>query len=213
MEGYTGNRRDYVFSGVEVLIYVFDVESDSRENDFQVFKECLDNLAEFSPAAKVFCLIHKIDLVRPSDKARVIEEYKEDLTPLLEGFYHEFFATTIWNFTLYQAWSCIVYRLIPNIARIEAYLEQFRKLCEAVEVVLFEKSTFLVVTNVGGKRQLVDSRYVQISETIKNYNQKRNNWTYSKFSELELRDGNSVLFIQPFTASTFVLVIVDDPDT
>ena len=36
-----------------------------------------------------------------------------------------FFATSIWDETLYQAWSAIVYAIIPDIEMLEKMLESF----------------------------------------------------------------------------------------
>lgn len=59
------------------------------------------------------------------------------------------FATSIWDETLYRAWSQIVYSLIPNIEQLEAQLNEFCSICSADEVVLFERATFLVISHVS----------------------------------------------------------------
>lgn len=43
-----------------------------------------------------------------------------------------------------QAWSAIVYQLIPNVQHIESSLSTFIDVIDADEVLLFEKATFLV---------------------------------------------------------------------
>ena len=43
-----------------------------------------------------------------------------------------------------QAWSAIVYRLIPNVQQLEMNLDSFAVILEADEVLLFERATFLV---------------------------------------------------------------------
>lgn len=43
-----------------------------------------------------------------------------------------------------QAWSSIVYQLIPNVQQLEENLSNFAEILEADEVLLFEKATFLV---------------------------------------------------------------------
>jgi Ras-related GTP-binding protein A/B len=59
------------------------------------------------------------------------------------------FATSIWDETLYRAWSQIVYSLIPNVEQLEAQLSEFSGICGADEIVLFEKATFLVVSHTS----------------------------------------------------------------
>ena len=60
-----------VYRNVEVLIYVFDVESREVERDMHYYQSCLEAILQNSPDAKVFCLIHKMDLI-PEDKRSVV---------------------------------------------------------------------------------------------------------------------------------------------
>lgn len=66
----------------------------------------------------------------------------------------EVIATSIWDETLYKAWSTIVQHLIPNIRTIKDSLISFCELCNCEEVVLFEKSTFLIIAfhEMGDKK-------------------------------------------------------------
>lgn len=59
------------------------------------------------------------------------------------------FATSIWDETLYRAWSQIVYSLIPNVELLETQLNDFSTICAADEVVLFERATFLVISHIS----------------------------------------------------------------
>lgn len=45
---------------------------------------------------------------------------------------------------MFQAWSSIVYQLIPNVQQLETNLRNFAQIIEADEVLLFERATFLV---------------------------------------------------------------------
>ncbi len=71
MEKYFTSQRDNVFRNVEVLIYVFDVESCEVEKDMHYYQSCLEAILQNSPDAKVFCLIHKMDLL-PEDQRKVV---------------------------------------------------------------------------------------------------------------------------------------------
>ena len=63
------------------------------------------------------------------------------------SFKMQSFATSIWDETLYKAWSTIVYSLIPNVDLLESQLRDFASICAADEVVLFERATFLVISH------------------------------------------------------------------
>ena len=72
METYFTTQRDNVFRNVEVLIYVFDVESREVEKDMHYYQSCLEAILQNSPDAKVFCLIHKMDLL-PEDQRQMVQ--------------------------------------------------------------------------------------------------------------------------------------------
>ncbi|RUP44049.1 Gtr1/RagA G protein conserved region-domain-containing protein [Jimgerdemannia flammicorona] len=64
MENYFASQRDHIFRNVEVLIYVFDVESREIEKDMHYYQSCLEAILTNSKDAKIFCLVHKMDLVQ-----------------------------------------------------------------------------------------------------------------------------------------------------
>ena len=71
MENYFASQRDNIFRNVEVLIYVFDVESHELEKDMHYYQSCLEAILQNSPEAKVFCLVHKMDLVQDDQRELV----------------------------------------------------------------------------------------------------------------------------------------------
>jgi len=73
MENYFVSQRENIFRNVEVLIYVFDVESQDGElkKDLKYYQTCLSAIYENSPSAKVFCLIHKMDLIQEDQRDKV----------------------------------------------------------------------------------------------------------------------------------------------
>ena len=71
MENYFTSQRDNIFRNVEVLIYVFDVKSEERDKDIHYYQSCLEAILENSPKAKVFCLVHKMDLIADAHRDAV----------------------------------------------------------------------------------------------------------------------------------------------
>lgn len=101
MENYFASQRDHIFRNVEVkssysphlislkqkvitnnlsientntkvLIYVFDVESREIEKDMHYYQSCLEAILQNSKEAKIFCLVHKMDLVQEDQRDQVI---------------------------------------------------------------------------------------------------------------------------------------------
>ena len=84
MENYFASQRDNIFRNVEVLIYVFDVESRELEKDMHYYQSCLEAILQNSPDAQVFCLIHKMDLVQ-EDQRELVSVTRENWSVLPGG--------------------------------------------------------------------------------------------------------------------------------
>lgn len=169
MENYFLSQREHIFRNVEVLIYVFDIESREFDKDLVYYKNCLDAISQNSKSAKIFCLIHKMDLVAEENRARLFAAKEVELCSLSRPFSAICFGTSIWDETLYKAWSSIVYSLIPNVKELETNLQMFCDVCEAEEVVLFERATFLVISTSAARREFDGHRFEKISNIIKQF--------------------------------------------
>lgn len=157
-ESYFERDRETIFRSVELLIYVFDIESDCPEKDFDHFAGVLEAMEENSPDARIFVLVHKMDLVAEEERELILEDRKRliEESCLGVGVQHfQCFGTSIWDETLYKAWSEIVTNLIPNIGVLESHLSDFCRICDADEVVLFERATFLVISHAQARRDTV----------------------------------------------------------
>ena len=77
-------------------------------------------------------------------REEIFEKRKKQLEEKSGNFQIKCYPTSIWEASLYKAWTQIVSELSPNKAKIEKSLKNFAEACEADEVVLFEKNTFLL---------------------------------------------------------------------
>jgi Ras-related GTP-binding protein A/B len=120
------------------------------------------------------------------------------------------FRTSIWDETLYKAWSAIVYSLIPNVTQLESGLKKFCEISEADEVVLFERATFLVISHATNRGHRDEHRFEKISNIIKQFKLSCSK-SQSQFSSMEVRNSNFAAFIEGFTPTTYIMVIMSDP--
>jgi Ras-related GTP-binding protein A/B len=102
-------------------------------------------MASHSPKAKIFCLIHKMDLIPETQREAIYKKRVEELETYSKPLSFQCFQTSIWDETLYKAWAQIVHELIPNAVQLEKSLKDFSDVIEANEILLFEKTTFLVI--------------------------------------------------------------------
>jgi Ras-related GTP-binding protein A/B len=103
-ESYFERDRETIFRGVELLIYVFDIESETPDHDFDHFCGVLEAIEENSPDARIFLLIHKMDLVAPEDREAILEDRKRLIAESciscgVENF--SCFGTSIWDVRLF----------------------------------------------------------------------------------------------------------------
>ncbi len=228
MENYLSQQRMHVFSNVGVLIYVFDIESRDVERDLATYVAIISALVQYSPSAKVFVLLHKMDLILGTARESVFDERVR----LVRGKTGEFvasagvalpnnevdlsfFATSIWDQSLYKAWASIIHDLIPNLALIETNLGQLGRLVEAEEILLFERTSFLVVSfwdsTVGALNPFLD-RFERMSNIMKTFKSSLARYSGTprnaeQFRIFELKGGDRFsLFIAKFTTNTYILV-------
>jgi len=210
MKDYFSSQRDHIFRNVEVLIYVFDVESHGQKDDMSDYHNCLEAIQQNSPHAKIFCLLHKMDLIPEETREKTFMEREDDLRQASLPMNITCFPTSIWDETLYKAWSCIVYAMIPNISIIESRLQKFCQICEADEVVLFERATFLVISHASTRKHKDVHRFEKISNIIKQFKLSCSKGG-SHFQNMEVRNSHFSAFIDLFTQNTYVMVIMSDP--
>ena len=212
MEQFFKSQRDHIFRNVEVLIHVFDVTSkDFKGHDLDQFENCLDALTELSPKTKIFCLLHKMDLLLETQKTEVFESMRNEILTKVNGrFEVECFKTSIWDETLYHAWSQIVSFLLPNIKVLKKNLEVFCETLGADEVISFERQTFLVISYHDARQHEDKHRFEKISNIIKQFKLSCIKTNY-KFDSMVVKNQKFSAFVENFTSSTYIMIVVSDP--
>ncbi|KJA27073.1 hypothetical protein HYPSUDRAFT_35617 [Hypholoma sublateritium FD-334 SS-4] len=218
MDSYLTTQRGTIFKQVGVMIYVFDVESREILKDLEYYRDCMTGLQQYSPDAAVFLLIHKMDLVREPRQPTFLKR-KQELEEASGDISVSVLATSIYDESLYKAWSNIVHTLIPNANVLSRHLNVFANACSATEVILFERTTFLVIAtssqaNSDGHdheaEAMYTKRYERTSELIKYF---KHSCTRAREEfrslEMELYDFTAVL--DEMTRNTYVMVVVHDP--
>ncbi|KAJ7311600.1 Gtr1/RagA G protein conserved region-domain-containing protein [Mycena albidolilacea] len=239
MDSYLTTQRSTIFQHVGVLIYVFDVETSEMHKDLEYYRDCLDGLRQFSPDAAVFLLVHKMDLAR--ERGATFERKKRELLGQSEKHADvTVFGTSIYDESLYRAWSSIVHTLIPNAAVLSKHLTIFADACSATEVILFERTTFLVIATssppssassssstpspspspstpssssspeANAFQELEATRYERTSELIKAFKHSCSR-VREEFHSLEMELPEFSAVLDEMTKNTYVLIIVHDP--
>ncbi|KAH3903607.1 Rag GTPase GTR1 SCDLUD_001251 [Saccharomycodes ludwigii] len=228
MENYFQQQKDHIFQMVQVLIHVFDVESTEVLKDIEIFTRALTLLKKYSPDAKIFVLLHKMDLVQLDKRQELFQIMMSKLrdTSTAYGFPEIVgFPTSIWDESLYKAWSQIVCSLIPNMTQYQKNCKEIANIMECRELILFEKTTFLVVcsnemkfngdNNTNGlisqqqHNGLDPKRFEKISNIMKNFKQSSVKMKSSSFKSLIMR--NSGIYVCELTSNLMCFIVLKDP--
>lgn len=205
-DSYFVSRREHIFRNVAALIYVFDVGSGEWERDLDYYGGTVEALAQLSPGAAVFALVHKFDLVPEDARNRVFDERAQAITARSFALRPTVFRTSIWDETLYRAWSVVVAALVPNLGALETQLGGLADACGADEAVLFERASFLVIASSVRRAHPDVHRFEKVSNIVKQFK-----LACSKAqAQLQgLRVGNSTytVFVDAFTSNTYLLVV------
>jgi len=214
MENYFESQREHIFRNVEVLIYVLGSAGDKRETenqkDMTYFKSAIESIRQLSPRARIFVLVHKLDLVHENNRLAVFNEYEHQIKHYAGSMNVRCFPTSIWDETLFKAWSAMVYSLMPNVEELEKQLSHFCDVCGADEVVLFERATFLVISSTTRKTMKDTHRFEKISNIVKQFKLSCGK-SQATFKSLMVKNRAFTASIEKFTNNTFVMIIVSDP--
>ncbi|KAE9397382.1 hypothetical protein BT96DRAFT_921568 [Gymnopus androsaceus JB14] len=212
MDSYLTTQRTTIFRDVGVMIYVFDAETREMNKDLEYYRDCLEGLTQCSPEAAVFLLVHKMDLVR-EPKSGMFEKKREELQKASGDLVITVFGTSIYDESLYRAWSSIVHTLIPNAAVLSKHLNIFAEACSATEVILFERTTFLVIatssSSASTSTSTISPSSSSSSASIVPLDPHQMNPKRIQSLEMDLYDFTAVL--DEMTRNTYVMVVVHDP--
>ncbi|KAH9945809.1 Gtr1/RagA G protein conserved region-domain-containing protein [Epithele typhae] len=239
MDSYLSTQQGTIFQHVGVMIYVFEVETRNLEKDLEYYKSCLGALQKYSPNASVFLLVHKMDLAR-GPKADTLARKGKELKEASGDVEITVFGTSIYDESLYNAWSRIVHTLIPNASVLSRHLAKLASACSATEVVLFERTTFLVIATStpapppptaptsqpngmvsatkpedgsdaeSNPHQMAPTRYERTSELIKAFKYSCSR-VREDFVALEMELPEFTAVLDELTKNTYVLIVVHDP--
>ena len=208
-----------------MLIFVFDISSKESASDMLSFASTIRALHEYSPNSKVFVLIHKMDLVPVEQKDGIFRGKAKEVRATCdeEGFQSEqvdFWATSIWDQSLYRAWTRVIYFLVPNAATIENMLTKLAELLDARELILYERTTCLVVTHVSRgieRGNPFADRFERISSILKTHKHSMAKHTGTmasevSFAEMQVKTALFMFFITRLTENTNLAVVMPNDE-
>lgn len=145
------------------------------------FRQILNTLLLYSPETRVFILIHKMDLLNDDERPTLFGKWVDTVKETCQRTPVVIFASSIYEDSLFrvrdstallwlpqmhflQAWSTIVRALVPNLAEISRHLTILSRVCGAIEAVLFEKGSFLMVARSDDQTDIFEDPFVATND-------------------------------------------------
>ncbi len=99
-----------------------------------------------------------MDLIVSHKKEKSFEQRKKEVEGKAGNFKVECFPTNIFDVSLYKAWTTIMNILILDYENLQEALKNFAIACQAEEVLLFEKNSFLLTCHYSSNKIFDDKR-------------------------------------------------------
>jgi Ras-related GTP-binding protein C/D len=133
---------DAIFGEIGALIWVIDAQDDYLEAINRLNMTIL-NLQPTYPNINIEVFIHKVDGISDDYKfdiqRDIVQRIQDELSD--NGFENapiNFHLTSIYNHSIFEAFSKVIQKLIPHLATLEAMLNDLSRSCRFEKVYLFD---------------------------------------------------------------------------
>lgn len=150
-----------------------------------------------------------MDKVNQNKRNAMFLNRQKQFESKLGDFKMKCFATSIWEPTLYKAWSAIVRSIVPNLEKIKELLGKYSTACKADEIALFEKNTFLNISYFSSIYIKNDERIEKICAEMKKF---KNSCKIDskKFNQFFIQNIANTIYFDDFANNTCFMVVLSD---
>jgi len=206
LDEYHGPLKTSIFQKASVLLYIIDAsDADRFENARIELEWSVNQILAFNKDPKINVFFHKIDLIH--DKDPLISYLKRFLTQNISNNIN-FYGTSIFDESLFTAWSGIIRDISPKSTFINSILKLLKEQEGVRDAVLIEKTTGLAC---GSTFQAIDEEVVigMISLLIVTCDKVTKNMKLENFKEFRLRTTSNYLLMTDVTSELMLVIILD----
>jgi Ras-related GTP-binding protein A/B len=206
LDEYHGPLRKNIFQKASVLLYVVDASDVDRfENARFEFEWSVNQILSFNQSTKLNVFLHKIDLIH--DKDAIILYLKNFLS---QNISHDisFYATSVFDESLFTAWSGIIRDLSPKTIFIKSILKLLKDQEGVKDALIIEKSSGLACgSTVNGSDE--DVVIGMISLLIVTCDRVTKSMKLADFKEFRLRTSSNYLLLTDVTPDLLLVIILN----
>lgn len=205
-EEYHSTLKNQIFTKAAVLLFIIDVSDMQRLDEaLKEFQWAAENITAANPKAHIYIFFHKIDLI--IDKAAIITHLKAKIASVWKQPVKTY-VTSVFNESLFHAWSDIIQSISPRSSFIRTLLYQLKKEPRIKDALILEKENGLAVGSTMNEED--EALYVgMLSLLIKTIDRVTKELQLNTFLEFTLRAINNIILFADITQDVSLIVILD----
>jgi Ras-related GTP-binding protein A/B len=206
LDEYHGPLRKNIFQKVSVLLYVVDASDVDRfENSRIELEWSVNQILLFNQTAKIHVFLHKMDLIH--DKNAIIPYLKELLTQNI-SIEVSFHGTSVFDESLFTAWSGIIRDISPKTVFIKSILKELKGQKGVEDALLIEKSSGLACgSTINGSDE--DVVIGMISLLIITCDRVTKSMKLTNFKEFRLKTSSNYMLLTDITEDLMLVIILN----
>ena len=195
-----------------------DISISNSNNDLDYLQQCINLLNKSSPYANIFILVNKMDKAPVKSRKLMFQKNKQEVMQKLQKIEHfnsnnkiKFYGTSIWDESIYVPWREIMSDKVLKNTKIQKGLQYLLEACDADEIFLIEKNTFLCINSVdNGQNEKKEERIKKISFLIKKLKLAIRKCK-ADFSCIKLKVNNIMVYFEEFNNYSYIMILSQRP--
>ena len=150
-----------------------------------------------------------MDKIDEEKRDIIISNKLEKFKSKAGNFEINIYQTSIWEITLYKAFSNILSSLVKNNEKIRQILEDYAKACNADEVILFDRKTLLAISSYNSKEFKDEERFEKICNSLKKF-QSNYKSISNHFNDLIIKNKVNTIYFNQFNNCTYIMIVLSN---
>jgi GTPase SAR1 family protein/predicted regulator of Ras-like GTPase activity (Roadblock/LC7/MglB family) len=208
---------EFFFGEASTLIFVIDANNvpryeESRNNLHKCIKlmeqYCVKDPHSPNQESNIFCFLHKMDLIinREENFKSLVDYFKTDPETGQKREDLTFFNTSIYDSSIYSAWTKITQRVLPKSTKLNLLAQELKEDLGVYAALVIEKRTGLPIAI---SRTLLDDAALtgSSSRIVVTVEKVLPEYELTKLKQLILKSGSGCIFMEIFN-EFFILVLL-----
>ncbi|MFW9972379.1 MAG: ADP-ribosylation factor-like protein [Candidatus Odinarchaeota archaeon] len=205
LDEYHGPLKQSIFQKATVLLYIIDASDVGRlESARSEFEWSVNQMLLYNKSPIINVFLHKIDLIHDRD---VLIPYLKDFLSENISYKVNFYATSVFDESLFTAWSGIIRDISPKSTFINSILKILKDQEGVRDALLIEKTTGLACgSTLNGSNE--DIVIGMISLLIVTCDKVTKNMRLENFKEFRLKTSSNYLLLTDVTSDLMLVIIL-----